>query len=98
MLSILISKTPNTYISFYLIISMDFKLSNMDFIETLYEQFEYFNITYIKMDNRYEKAYTNRYLTKNAFFRLSLGELFETIFLYIIFLYFKSKASKTTFE
>ena len=79
MLSILISKTPNTYISFYLIISMDFKLSNMDFIETLYEQFEYFNITYIKMDNRYEKAYTNRYLTKNAFFRLSLGELLPNL-------------------
>ena len=31
------------------------------------------------MDNRYENAYTNRYLTKNAFYRLSLGELLPNL-------------------
>ena len=79
MLSILISKSPCTYILFYLIIPKDFKQNNINFIETLYEQFEYFNITFIKMDNRYEKAYTNRYLTKNAFYRLSLAELLPNL-------------------
>ena len=54
---------------------MNFKQSNFRFLESLYGQFEYFNMTFIKMDNRFEKAYTNRYLTKNAFYRLSLGEL-----------------------
>ena len=54
---------------------MDFKKSNFRFFESLYGQFEYFNMTFIKMDNRFENAFTNRYLTKNAFYRLSLGEL-----------------------
>ena len=79
MISILTSKGYYTYISFYLIIPLDFSISNIRLIESLYEQFEYFNITFISMDNRYEKAYTNRYLTKNAFFRLSLGELLPNL-------------------
>ena len=75
MLSILTTKQTYTYILFYLVITKDFTKSNIEFIERLYEQFDYFNITLITMDNRYEKAYTKRYLTKNAFFRFSLGEL-----------------------
>ena len=75
MLSVLISKSHYTFILFYLVIPLDFKQSGIRIFESLYEQFEYFNITFIKMDNRFEKAYTNRYLTKNAFYRLSLGEL-----------------------
>jgi len=75
MLSILATKHPYTYILFYLIITKDFTKKNIEFIERLYEQFDYFNITFISMDNRYEKAYTKRYLTKNAFYRFSLGEL-----------------------
>ena len=31
------------------------------------------------MDNRYEMAYTNRYLTKTAFYRMSLGELLPNL-------------------
>ena len=75
MISILITKDYYTYISFFLIIPKEFSQKNINFIETLYEQFDYFNISFLKMDNRYEKAFTNRYLTKNAFYRLSLGEL-----------------------
>ena len=75
MISILEKKNYYTYILFYLIIPSDFSQKNIQIIESLYEQFDYFNISFLKMDNRYEKAYTNRYLTKNAFFRLSLGEL-----------------------
>ena len=75
MISILITKGYYTYILFYLITPLNFSSYIIKFLETLYEQFDYFNITFIQMDNRYEKAYTNRYLTKNAFYRLSLGEL-----------------------
>ena len=75
MLSILVTKQPYTYILFYLVITKDFSKRNIEFIERLYEQFDYFNITFISMDKRYENAYTKRYLTKNAFYRFSLGEL-----------------------
>ena len=79
MISILLSKNIYTYILFYLIITKDFSNKNIELIESLYEQFEYFNITFIIMDNRYSKAYTRRYITKNAFFRLSLGELLPSL-------------------
>lgn len=79
MISILSTKIYYSYILFYLIISDDFSQKNMKLIESLYEQFEYFNITFIKMDNRYEKAYTRRYLSKSAFYRLSLGELLPNL-------------------
>jgi len=79
MISILDKKNYYTYILFYLIIPSDFSQKNIQLIESLYEQFDYFNITFLQMDNRYERAYTNRYLTKNAFFRLSLGELLPKV-------------------
>ena len=79
MISVLSSKVIYSYILFYLIINDDFTPKNMKLIESLYEQFDYFNITFIKMDNRYEKAYTRRYLSKNAFYRLSLGELLPNL-------------------
>jgi lipopolysaccharide biosynthesis glycosyltransferase len=79
MISILNSKGFYTYILFYLIIPLDFSQKNIKLIESLYEQYDYFNITFIKMDNRYEKAYTNRYLKNNAFYRLSLGELLPNL-------------------
>ena len=64
---------------FYLIITADFQQINIEFIESLYEQFDFFNITFIRMDNRYDKAYSRRYITKNAFYRLSLGELLPNL-------------------
>ena len=79
MISILTTKNYYTYISFYLIISNEFNQKNINFIESLYEQFEHFNITFLKMDNRYSNAYSNRYITKNAFYRLSLGELLPNL-------------------
>ena len=79
MISILISKSFYTYILFYLIVPFNFSDKNFELFESLYEQFEFFNITFIKMDNRYDNAYTNRYLTKNAFYRLSLGELLPNL-------------------
>ena len=79
MISVLSSKMFYSYILFYLIISEDFSNTNIELIDSLYEQFDYFNITYIKMDNRYEKAYTRRYLSKSAFYRLSLGELLPNL-------------------
>lgn len=79
MISVLSTKMIYSYILFYLIINDDFTENNKKLINSLYEQFDYFNITFIKMDNRYEKAYTRRYLSKNAFYRLSLGELLPNL-------------------
>lgn len=75
MISILSSKSPNTYICFFLIIPPNFDNKNINFLYSLYNEYEYFNITVIHMDNRYEKAYSTRIITKQAYYRLSLGEL-----------------------
>lgn len=79
MISILISKAYYTFILFYLIVPMDFSDENIRLIESLYEQFDFFNISFIKLDNRYENAFINRYLTKNAYFRFSLAELLPNL-------------------
>ena len=75
MLSILNSKNYLTYISFYIIITKDFKQKNIDFLNSLYDQYDFFNITYLKMDNRYDIAYISRYLTKQTYYRFSFAEL-----------------------
>ena len=79
MLSILISKAYYTYIQFYIVIPKDFKKDNILLLESLYQQFEYFNITFIKMDNRFNKAFTSGYLTSHAYYRYSLGELIPNL-------------------
>ena len=76
MISILSSKEEFTYISFYLIISKDFQKKNIDLITSLYEQFDYFNITFIEMDERYNEAFISKRMTKQTYFRFSLGEIF----------------------
>ena len=75
MTSILYSKYAFTYISFYLLVSKDFTKKNIDFLKSLYDQYDYFNITIIEMDDRYDKAFVSRYITKEAYFRFSLGEI-----------------------
>ena len=79
MISVLYSKYINSYISFYLIISKDFTQKNIDFIKSLYNQYDYFNITFLKIDNRYDKAFISRYITKEAYFRCSLGQLIPNL-------------------
>jgi hypothetical protein len=79
MTSILYSKYINSYISFYLLISKDFSQKNIDFLKSLYNQYDYFNITFLVIDNRYDKAFTSRYITKEAYFRFSLGELIPNL-------------------
>ena len=73
--SILSSKSSNTFIIFYLFVPSDFNKKNMNFLNSLYEMYDYFNITFIKMDNRYDNAYTSRNITKESYFRFSIGEL-----------------------
>ena len=46
MLSILNSKDISTYISFYIVIPKDFDKKNIDFLSSLYDQYDYFNITF----------------------------------------------------
>ena len=75
MLSILSNKFYYTYVSFYLIITNDFEQKNIDFLNSLYQQYDLFNITFIYMDNRYNIAYISRYLTKQTYYRFSLGKL-----------------------
>ena len=75
MTSILHSKDYFTYISFYLIIPKNYKKKNKDFLNSLYDQYDYFNITFLEMDDRYNKAFISRYITKEAYYRFSLGEL-----------------------
>ena len=75
MTSILYSKYDFTYISFYILISKEYHQKNIDFLKSLYDEYDYFNITILKIDNRYDKAFISRYLTKETYFRCSLGEL-----------------------
>ena len=79
MISILSTKEYYTYILFFIVIPKDFSKENVQMLESLYEQFDYFNITFIKMDNRYEKAFINRYITENSYYRMPLGELLPNI-------------------
>ena len=79
MISILSTKEYYTYILFFIVVNNDFSKENILMIESLYEQFDYFNITFIKMDNRYEKAFINRYITPNTYYRMSLGELLPNL-------------------
>ena len=77
--SILSSKSSNTFICIYLIIPLDFDEKNIYFIDSLYELYEYFNITFITMDDRYDKAYTDHRISKQAYYRFSLGELLPNL-------------------
>jgi lipopolysaccharide biosynthesis glycosyltransferase len=79
MISILSSKNYNSFICFYLIIPSNFEEHNIKFIDTLYEQYDNFNISYITMDERYQKAYTDWRITKQAYYRFSLGELLPNL-------------------
>ena len=79
MTSILYSKSISSYISFYLLISKDFSQKNANFLKSLYNQYDYFNITFLIIDNRYDKAFTSRYITKEAYFRFSFGELIPNL-------------------
>ena len=75
MTSVLYSKNAYTYLIFYLLIPKHFNQKNIDFLQNLYDQYDYFNITFKEIDNRYNKAFVSRYITKEAYFRFSLGEL-----------------------
>ena len=61
-------------ITFYIIITEDFEQKNIDFLNSLYDQYDLFNITYLKMDKRYDIAYISRYLTKQTYYRFSVAE------------------------
>lgn len=75
MLSALSSKYYFTYLSFYLIINEDFETKNKDFLLSLYDQYDLFNITFLKMDDRYKNAFISRYLTTQTYYRFSIGEM-----------------------
>ena len=77
--SILSSKNINTYICFFLIIPQDFENKNINFLNSLHEEYEYFNLTFIQMDNRYNNSYTDLRISEQAYYRFSLGELLPNL-------------------
>ena len=79
MISILSSKEEFTFISFYLIISKEFQKKNIDFLLSLFDQFDYFNITFVEMDDRYKNAFISKRMTIQTYYRFSLGELFPNL-------------------
>ena len=79
MSSILSSKASYTYVCFYLVVPSDYDEKNKNILDSLYEMYDYFNITFLKMDNRYNKAYTDKRITKQAYYRFSLGELLPNL-------------------
>ena len=79
MLSVLESKQAFSFIIFYIIIPKDFENQNIRFLESLYEQYDYFNITFLLMDDRWKNAFTARYLTIHTYFRYSLAELLPNV-------------------
>ena len=79
MSSILSSKNLNSYICFYIIIPSNFEKHNENFLDSLHEQYDGFNISFITMDDRYHNAYTDRRITSQAYYRFSLGELLPDI-------------------
>ena len=46
---------------------------------SLYDQFDYFNITFIKIDNRYNNVFVSRRMTQETYYRFSLGELLPSL-------------------
>ena len=79
MISILKSKSDTTYISFYFIIPKNYKSSNINFIKSLYDQFDFFNLTFITMDNRYKNVFVSRRMSIPTYYRFSLGELLPNL-------------------
>ena len=79
MISILSSKDIFTFISFNIIIPNNFSQKNIDFLLSLYDQYDFFNITFLKIDNRYERAFISRYITCQSYYRFSLGELLPNL-------------------
>ena len=79
MLSVLDSKRFFSFIIFYIIIPKDLTERNIKFLESLYEQYDYFNITFLRMDDRWNNAFTIRYLTIHTYFRYSLAEMIPNL-------------------
>ena len=79
LISILDNKNYFTYISFYILISKDFTDENIDIILSLYEQYDFFNITFFRMDNRFDKVKMFRHITKSDYFKLTLGEYIKNL-------------------
>jgi len=78
-ISILENKNANTYISFYLLIPFTFTIDNKNILISLYEHYDLFNITFIKMDNRFDKAKMFRYISKTAYFKLTLDDFLPNL-------------------
>ena len=75
MLSILNNKAYYTYISFYIIVPKNFSKKNIYLLKSLYDQYDLFNITFINMDDRYDKAFISAHISTQTYYRCSIAEL-----------------------
>ena len=73
-ISILENKNYNTFVCFYILIPNNFKKQNKQIIISLYDQYDLFNITFIKTDDRFNNVKVFRYISKAAYFKLTLSE------------------------
>jgi lipopolysaccharide biosynthesis glycosyltransferase len=51
----------------------------MIILDSLHEDYEYYKITYIKIDNRYNNSYTDLRITKKEYFRFCLADLLPNL-------------------
>lgn len=79
MISILETKNCNTFVSFYIIVIKSFSEQNKNLLLSLYEQYDFLNISFIYMDDRFKNVKVINYLNQIAYYRLSLGELLPNL-------------------
>ena len=51
----------------------------MIILDSLHEDYEYYKITYIKIDNRYNNSYTDLRITKQEYFSFCLADLLPNL-------------------
>lgn len=78
-ISILETKNFNTFISLYIIVQKNFNKYYQKIIYSLYDDYDFLNISIIYMDDRYKNVKQINYLNQNAYYRLSLGELLPNL-------------------
>lgn len=78
-ISLLETKNFNTFVSLYIVIQKNFSKYYQKIIYSLYNDYDFLNISIIYMDDRYKNVKQINYLNQNAYYRLSLGELLPNL-------------------
>ena len=69
----------------------NFEDKNIKFLNSLHEDYDYFNITFRRLDYRYDKDYISRNIAIEAYFRFSVSDLLaqvkKVLYLILMLLY-----------